>query len=154
MGDREATDPDFFVSYTGKDSAWAKWIAWTLQAAGYRVVIQAWDFGPGSNVVHEMHRALASTRRMAVVLSADYLASTSASAEWQAAWRKDPLGRERKLVVFRVEDCDPPGLLGPIAAVDLFGVDRETAQDRVVAAARFHPGPPDGEPAFPGARPA
>ncbi len=153
MGGSEVTGPDFFVSYTGKDSAWAEWIAWTLNATGYRVVIQAWDFGPGSNFVDEMHRALSSTR-MAVVLSTDYLASRFASAEWQAAWRNDPLGRGRKLVVFRVEDCDPPGLLGPIAAVDLFGVEQETARDRVVAAAHFPPGPPDAEPVFPGARPA
>ncbi|WP_250286197.1 TIR domain-containing protein, partial [Frankia sp. CiP1_Cm_nod2] len=142
------------MSYTGKDEAWAKWIAWTLITAGYRVVIQAWDFGPGSNFVHEMDQAARSSARTVAVLSTAYLASGFASAEWYAAWRNDPLGRGRKLLVFRVEDCDPPGLLGPIALVDLFGVDRETARDRVVEAAGFQPGPPDAEPAFPGARPA
>jgi len=28
---------DFFISYTGVDHAWAEWIAWQLQAAGYVV---------------------------------------------------------------------------------------------------------------------
>jgi hypothetical protein len=28
------TTADFFISYTGKDKAWAVWIAWTLKAAG------------------------------------------------------------------------------------------------------------------------
>ena len=27
---------DFFVSHTGADSAWAEWIAWQLETAGYR----------------------------------------------------------------------------------------------------------------------
>lgn len=35
---------DFFVSYTETDQAWAVWIAWTLEAAGYSTVIQVWDF--------------------------------------------------------------------------------------------------------------
>ncbi len=153
MGGSEVTGSDFFVSYTGKDEAWAKWIAWTLIAAGYRVVIQAWDFGPGSNFVHQMDQAARSSARTVAVLSTAYLDSRFGSVEWYAAVRIDPLGRERKLLVFRVEDCDPPGLLGPIAAVDLFGVDRETAQDRVVKAAGFKPGPPDAEPPFPGALP-
>ena len=45
---------DFFISYTKTDKAWAEWIAWTLEAAGYSTVIQAWDFRPGSNFVLEM----------------------------------------------------------------------------------------------------
>jgi hypothetical protein len=38
---------DFFVSYTSADRAWAEWIAWQLEQAGYRVIVQAWDFEPG-----------------------------------------------------------------------------------------------------------
>jgi TIR domain len=37
---------DFFVSYTSTDRAWAEWIAWQLEADGYKVVVQAWDFTP------------------------------------------------------------------------------------------------------------
>jgi hypothetical protein len=32
---------DFFVSYTSAGRAWAEWIAWQLEAEGYRVIIQA-----------------------------------------------------------------------------------------------------------------
>jgi hypothetical protein len=35
---------DFFISYTSADRAWVEWIAWELEAAGYRTLIQAWDF--------------------------------------------------------------------------------------------------------------
>ena len=27
---------DFFVSYTSADRAWAEWIAWQLEAEGYK----------------------------------------------------------------------------------------------------------------------
>ena len=38
---------DFFISYNREDRKWAKWIAWQLEEAAYKVVIQAWDFRPG-----------------------------------------------------------------------------------------------------------
>jgi hypothetical protein len=44
---------DFFISYSQADRAWAEWITWQLEAAGYSVVIQAWDFAPGSNFILE-----------------------------------------------------------------------------------------------------
>jgi hypothetical protein len=49
--------PDFFVSYTSADRAWAEWIAWQLEAEGYQVVVQAWDFCPGRDWIHEMQPA-------------------------------------------------------------------------------------------------
>jgi hypothetical protein len=52
---------DFFVSYTGADRAWAEWIGWQLNTAGYSVVLQAWDFRPGTNFVENMNRALEQT---------------------------------------------------------------------------------------------
>jgi TIR domain len=48
----------FFVSYTSADRAWAEWVAWQLEQAGFRVIIQAWDFEPGDNFVVRMRDAL------------------------------------------------------------------------------------------------
>ena len=48
MADRmtDASDHkrDFFVSFNQADRAWATWIAWTLEGAGYSVFFQDWDF--------------------------------------------------------------------------------------------------------------
>ena len=49
--------PDFFVSYTSADRAWAEWIAYVLEEEGFSIIIQAWDFRPGSDFVLEMHKA-------------------------------------------------------------------------------------------------
>lgn len=35
---------DFFISYTKADKEWAEWIGWVLEAARFKVVLQAWDF--------------------------------------------------------------------------------------------------------------
>jgi hypothetical protein len=53
---------DFFVSYTQADREWAEWIAWVLEEDGYRVLIQAWDFVPGSNWIERMQAARAARR--------------------------------------------------------------------------------------------
>jgi hypothetical protein len=60
---------DFFISYTAADEPWAKWIAVTLDAAGYTTVLQAWDFRPGSDFVHQMQDATSRAARTVAVLS-------------------------------------------------------------------------------------
>jgi hypothetical protein len=83
---------DFFVSYSGADRAWAEWIAWVLEEAGYTVVLQAWDFRPGSNFVLEMQQAAAQAERTIAVFSPDFLASRFTAPEWAAAFARDPTG--------------------------------------------------------------
>ncbi|MFD0061728.1 toll/interleukin-1 receptor domain-containing protein [Streptomyces sp. NPDC056690] len=36
-----------FVSYAGADRAWAEWVAWHLQDAGYDVELDLWHWGAG-----------------------------------------------------------------------------------------------------------
>ncbi|RYF58719.1 MAG: toll/interleukin-1 receptor domain-containing protein, partial [Comamonadaceae bacterium] len=141
---------DFFISYTAADQQWAEWIAWQLEEAGYSVILQAWDFAPGAHFVEEMHRATQATKRTIAVLSRAYASSSPAAAEWQEAWRGDPLGAERQLLVLRVEECERPGLLAQIVSVDLFGADTETARARLLATAQSGRRKPPIPPGFPG----
>jgi hypothetical protein len=106
-----AQTADFFVSYTGTDRAWAEWIAWQLEAEGYSVVIQAWDFTVGRDWAHEMQQATATAGRVVAVLSAAYLRSAQGEAEWRVFYTQDPSGERGLLLPVRVEKVDPPGLL-------------------------------------------
>ena len=83
-----------------------------------------------------MHEGVRRADRTVAVLSSAYLDSVFATAEWQAAWREDPLGEQRKLLVFRVADCDRPGLLAGVVSVDLFGVGKAAARARIRSAIR------------------
>jgi tetratricopeptide (TPR) repeat protein len=141
---------DFFVSYTSADRAWAEWIAWQLEAEGYQVVVQAWDFTPGRDWVHEMQQATATAERVVAVLSAAYLRSGHGEAEWRAFYAQDPSGERGLLLPIRVGDVEPPGLLNTRIYVDLVGRNLQSARAALLAAALGSRGKPTQAPAFPG----
>jgi hypothetical protein len=143
---------DFFVSYTSADRAWTEWIAWQLEAEGYQIVVQAWDFTPGRSWAHEMQQATATAERVVAVLSAAYLESEHGEAEWEVFQAKDPLGKRGLLLPVRVDEIDPPGLLTTRIYVDLVGRDANSAREALLAAARGARGKPTEEPEFPGAQ--
>ncbi|SNS10023.1 WD40 repeat [Streptosporangium subroseum] len=120
---------DIFVSYSPADERWASWIAWELEAAGYRTMIQAWDFVPGTQFIEFMDRGVSEAALVVAVLSRNYLRSRWGRMEWQAALRADPENPSNKLVTIRLEDCPLEGLLSTITWVDLVGVaDPEQAR--------------------------
>ncbi|WP_051866134.1 TIR domain-containing protein [Streptomyces griseus] len=118
---------DFFVSYSPADERWASWIAWTLEEAGYRTVLQAWDFVPGTNFVDFMDRGVSESAAVIAVLSRNYERSRYGRMEWQAALRSDPDAPERRLLTVRVEDIPVEGLLATITYVDLVPVTDPSA---------------------------
>jgi TIR domain len=141
---------DFFVSYTSADRAWAEWTAWQLEADGYHVVFQGWDFVPGYDWAHGMQRATSTAERLVVVLSAAYLQSVHGEAERRTFYAKDPSGEHGLLLPVRVGDVEPPGLLKTRIYVDLVGRDANSARATLLAAARRVRGKPTSEPEFPG----
>ncbi len=144
--------PDFFISYTQADRAWAEWIAWALEDDGHHVLIQAWDFVPGGNWITRMHEGVRDARRTIAVLSEAYLESVYGGAEWQAAWAADPDGTGRKLLVARVAECPREGLLAGVISIDLHGLSEDAAHTRLreaVTAALAGRAKPATPPAFP-----
>jgi hypothetical protein len=119
---------DFFVSYTSADERWAEWVAWQLADAGYRVLIQAWDFMPGSDWMFGMDQGVRHARKMIVLLSAAYLASVYGEQEWRTVQAADPQGFARKLLPVRIEACERPGLLRTVVGFDLFDLEPETTR--------------------------
>jgi len=124
--------PDFFISYAAEDVQWAQWMGWALEEAGYNVILQAWDFAPGSNFVLEMDNAASRSDRTIALLSPAYLSSHYVQAEWAAAFSKDPTGTSRTLVPVRVKECILDGLLSQISYIDLVGLTKEEARSRLL----------------------
>jgi TIR domain len=54
---------DFFVSYQQTDRTWAEWSAWQLETAGHSVLLQLWDFVPGTNWVKLMQDGASRSAR-------------------------------------------------------------------------------------------
>ncbi len=151
----EEQSPDFFVSYTQSDRRWAEWIAWQLESAGYGVIIQAWDFVPGSNWVVGMEIGMTRAARTIAILSPSYLESVFGKTEWRGAFISDPDGFRRKLVPIRVLECERPGLLGQVVSFDLINLSQAEARELLISmiqAVLDGRAKPSTEPAFPGAR--
>ena len=83
MGSRAT---DFFISHAGRDTAWAEWLAWQLQDAGYTVELAVWDWTPGQDFVTRMAAALESADRLLAVCTEAYFTSAFGGAELRAAF--------------------------------------------------------------------
>jgi tetratricopeptide (TPR) repeat protein len=123
---------DFFVSHADVDVQWAEWIAAELENAGYGVIVKAWDFRPGEDLLTRHDEALAACRHTVCVLSSAYVESEVAART--AALRQGLEGKQRALIPVRVADCTAPPLMGSIIPIDLSGVDDEDeARQRLLA---------------------
>jgi tetratricopeptide (TPR) repeat protein len=129
--------PDFFISRAGVDAPFAETIGRILEDAGHRVVLQQWDF-PNRNFIERMHAALSSGARVIALLSNEYLASKYCEAEWQNAIASDPLNTKARLIVLRVNECAPRGLLTALAYWDLVPIRNQLdlVRDVVLTAIR------------------
>ncbi len=112
---------NFLISRTRADGNIAQQIAAILERAGGRVLIQDRDFA-NANFMAEMDRGLASDARVIAVLSPEYLTKPHCTAEWSHPLGRDPLNEHRRLIVLRVTECAPAGLLQNIAFWDLVPV--------------------------------
>jgi hypothetical protein len=139
---------DFFISFNQADRAWATWIAWVLEEAGYTVFFQYWDFT--GNFVLEMDRAHTQSRRTVAILSPDYLTSRFTKPEWAARFARDATSEHDLLIPVRVRPCDLEGLFAQIVDVDLVGCDEAAARDKLVKRVEGIRLKPNEPPLFPG----
>jgi tetratricopeptide (TPR) repeat protein len=107
-----------FISRAGADEAFGAEIGRVLETAGYSVVLQQWDFS-NRNFIERIHAALSDGARVVALLSPEYLGSDYCAAEWQNAIAGDPLNKKTRLILLRLVECEPSGLLAGIAYWDL-----------------------------------
>jgi TIR domain len=139
---------DFFISFNKADRAWATWIAWILEEAGYTVFFQDWDFK--GNFVLEMDRAHTQSRRTVAVLSPDYLTSRFTAPEWAARFAQDATSEHDLLIPVRVRPCELEGLLAQVVHVDLVGCGEAAAREKLLRRVEGIRLKPDEPPLFPG----
>jgi tetratricopeptide (TPR) repeat protein len=118
-----------FISRAGADQVTAAVIGRILKSAGYVVTLQQWDFAR-ANFMKKIHDALTAGGRVVAILSPEYLASPYCEAEWMNTLAEDPLNEKRRLVVLRIADCKPQGLLAGIDYADLVPVLNDRARLR------------------------
>jgi hypothetical protein len=134
---------DFFISYTGRDEAWATWVAQRLELAGYRVVLQAWDF-VGGNFLAQMEDAVQRAERLIAILSEPYLGSKWGREEWAVYMKTSQTG----IIPVQIEDITTRSLLRSLQRINLVGLGEQAAEKKLLEkieelAGRPGHGPPD-----------
>lgn len=119
---------DFFISYTRADLKWVKWIARQLEEASYDVVFQERDSRAGGNFLDWMDKKIKECKKVVAVLSPAYLAGEARFAKME----RDAAVYLDKLLPIRVEEVKLEGLLGPIAYIDLVGLDEMKAKKKLL----------------------
>lgn len=140
---------DFFISYSSIDEAWAEWIAWELEVAGYNTMMQKWDFTPGKNFAIEMNNAILYATRIILVLSESFLLSDFTQSEWVSFFSIDPTGEDRSIIPIRVEECQPNGLLKQIVYIDFVGRSETQCRKQLLDGIKLGRHKPTSKPAFP-----
>ena len=118
MAEKSMANVDFFISRAGGDSEIAKAVAKIFEDAGYSTILQDWDFGH-ADFVAKMDDALSRATRTITLLSRSYLRSEYCGAEWRSIFARDPRNFSNRLILFRIEECEPTGLLSLLAYTDL-----------------------------------
>lgn len=132
---------DFFVSYAGVDRPWALWISRVLEEAGYRVLVQARDFGAGA-FTDAMDDAVRRGQRILPVLSNAYLKSRYTKAEWGPYFRE-----ARHLIIpIKVEDVQTRNLLGTQVYINVMNLDEAAAVEHLRRETASLVYPPQGPP--------
>lgn len=120
----------FFVSYSGKDESWAKWVVWELENCRqrYSCIVQFRDFAPGMNFMEKM-RAAAEADCTVALFSPHYFNSRSCTQELDAALT----GSEGRLLPVRVAKCNPGRFLANRIYIDLAGRDIDEAREALLS---------------------
>jgi len=135
--DAQSSGIDFFISRRGSAAAVAQEVAEVLKEEGYTILVQDYDIPHSANFIAAMHDALTRSRHLIVLLTKDYAASRFTMMELTnflaAAGRS---ADDRRLVVLRVDDCEPEGILAGAVFGDLVCIaDPVERKRRILAAA-------------------
>ncbi|MER6179315.1 FxSxx-COOH system tetratricopeptide repeat protein [Streptomyces sp. NPDC001652] len=137
-------DGNLYISYAGPDRAWAEWVAWQLQDAGYTVELDVWHWRAGDDLVGRTNRALERGRVVALCSEAYFEPGRYTADEWSAV-----TAARGRFVPVRLDDVVVPPILSGLLAPNLSGLGEEEARAALLQAVGG-PHRPPSMPEFPG----
>lgn len=142
----EPLDERLFISYASADRAWAEWVAWQLEDAGYAVELDLWHWSAGDDFVERLDQALGRGRIVAL-FSRAYFDTEQSTLDGVSA----VLAAGARLVPVRIDDAVPPPFLSGLVAPNLSWLDEEEAQAALLRAVAGPLGTPSSAPSYQGA---
>lgn len=122
-GSEKGEPVDLFLSYNHADEAWVEALANRLEKEvvgdrPLRVFFAPWSVLPGQNFMTKIDDALGKARYVGVVLTPTSTQSDFVRMEWTSSLVDDPAGRQGRLIVMLLQDCEVPPLLKPLSRLD------------------------------------
>src|SRR5271154_6275290 len=127
---------NFFISYTGSDTEYARWIAWELAREDLTYRLQEEHYPPGSRFIYEMGRWLQNAEHVLAIISPAYFNSRYAMLEMNSGITEDPLGERRRVIPVRVEEGPIPAILKDLVYIDFVGKSQDEARRALIAGVR------------------
>ncbi|XP_078360730.1 uncharacterized protein LOC144645125 [Oculina patagonica] len=110
--DNHVFDNDLFISYSTKDYEWIQESLLTvLDENRIKYIIHSRDFVPGKAWHDNMADSVYNSRKVILVMSANYLSSGFCKDEMRMAMHRDSARDDSSLIVVRIDDiksCDIP----------------------------------------------
>ena len=126
---------DFFLSRRGSVAAVAQEVADVLEAEGYRVRVQDYDFAAGGQFVAAIDDALKQARDLLILYSRDYHGSFWTRQEFHNFLAAVAAANgTRRIGLLRCDDDNPSGLLSSATYGDLHGVTDPAERRRIILA--------------------
>ncbi len=109
---------DFVISRAAENRDLAAWIAGLIEMQGRSITLQD-EFYQHKDFLHLIGDAMESQTRMVALLSSEFLESEACLKEANEVIKGDPLNKNQRLILFRIDGCRASGKLANIAFTDL-----------------------------------
>jgi tetratricopeptide (TPR) repeat protein len=126
---------DFLVSRRGAVGELAAEVASILEAEGYRVVVQDYDFKHGGDFVADIHDALISARNLFVLHTTDYDQNVWTRREFTNFFALTAASAgDRRICVLRCDESVPRGILATTVFGDIVRINDKDERRRIILA--------------------
>ncbi|NUS29512.1 MAG: toll/interleukin-1 receptor domain-containing protein [Streptomyces sp.] len=136
-----------YISYAGPDRPWAEWVGWQLEAAGFAVELDVWNWRVGDDFVRRMEEGLARASKIVALFSRAYFQPERWTHKEMTLAGQDRLV---PLVIEPLSGDDIPASLTTRLRRELHGLEESEAREVLLEAITGPPRPTD-PPRFPGA---
>ncbi|WP_405727020.1 FxSxx-COOH system tetratricopeptide repeat protein [Streptomyces sp. NBC_00028] len=136
-----------YISYAGPDRPWAEWVGWQLEAAGFAVELDVWNWRVGDDFLRRMQDGLERASKVVALFSRAYFQP----GRWTQ--KEMALAGHDRLVPLAIEPLladDIPTSLATRLRRELHGLEESEAREVLLEAITGPPRPTD-PPRFPGA---
>lgn len=127
---------DLFLSHSSKDKEIVRPIAERLRADGLRVWFDEWVLKPGDSLPKKLDDGLDQSRVLVLCTSAHAFGSDWSQLEAGTFRFRDPLNKERRFILLRLDNAPIKGSLAQFLYVDWRSADREREYAKLLEACR------------------